>query len=189
MNCSKKKVRFMTSSTEKRSDENVCEYDENLSVLRSIPLFREVPLDSMQALAYLCKRMRYKQGDALFVQDDEDDKAYYIVEGEAQLMHRNTDGEHKVGTYAPGDFIGGLSLLSKTRRLFTLTAKTDLQCIILERRKLPSDPEKATAFLLAYGRAISQSVVDWEQSILAQAEASGAEDDILQKLRLGVSLV
>lgn len=178
----------MTSSTERKSN-GVCELDANLNLLRSLPLFQEVPIDTLRALAYLCKRMRYKEGEILFGQGDEDDKAYYIMEGEADLLHNTGDREHHVGGYGAGDFVGGFSLLADAHRLFTLKAKTPMQCIVLSRRRMPSDPEKASAFLTAYARAITLSVVDWEKHILDQAQASGHEDDILKTLRLGVSLL
>ncbi len=177
----------MTSSTEKQKSDGVCEYEQNLSILRDLPLFREVPLESMQALAYLCKRMRYKEGDILFGQGEDDSQAYYILEGETELLHTSGDAAHIVGGYGAGSFIGGLTLLADVRRLYSLRAKTNVYCIVLSRRKITSDPAKAGAFLQAYGRAITQSIVDWEHRMLQDAAGAGLEKE--SSIRLGVSLV
>lgn len=173
----------MTSSTEKAKSDVVCEFEQNLAILRDLPLFREVPLESMQALAYLCKRLRYKAGDLIFAQNEEDHQAYYFLEGEAELLRSANGEERVVGHYGPGAFVGGLTLLADVRRLFSLRAATGVHCIVISRRKLPSDPAKAGAFLQAYGRAITQSIVDWESALLAES------GDAAHPARLGVSLV
>lgn len=176
----------MTSSTENQKN-SVCELDQNLVILREVPLFREVPLESVQALAYLCKRMRYKEGDMLFTQGEDDDKAYYIVEGEAELLHEEGGVEHAMGTVEQGSFIGGLTLLAQMHRLYSLRAKTDLRCLVLSRRKITSDPAKAGVFLQALGRAVTRSIVDWERDFLESTKDIGL--DVKSTVRLGVSLL
>ncbi len=176
----------MTSSTESQKN-SVCEYDQNVAILRDLPLFREVPTQSIQALAYLCKRMRYKQGEVLFTQNEEDHQAYYFLEGKAELVYKDEHGETLVGHYEVGDFIGGMSLLADVRRIFTLRAVEDVACIVLSRRKIPSDPEKLGTFMLAFGRALTTSIVEWEQRHIQEAQQAGL--DIAKSLRMGVSLV
>ncbi len=174
----------MSSSTESQSNKKVCEYEANLAILRDLPAFREAPLDSMRALAYLCKRMRYKDGDLLFEQGEEDHQAYYILEGELELLR---DGK-VVGGYERGAFIGGLALLADAKRLFSLRAKTPVYCILFSRKKAPTDPEKAAAFLQAFSRAATRSVVDWEEATLRKLEEAGQELDS-DATHLGVSLL
>lgn len=175
----------MNSSMESQSNsDNVCEYEANLTVLRELPLFREAPLDAIRALAYLCRRMRYKAGDTLFNQGDEDHQAYYVLEGELDLLRDDC----VVGGYAKGVFIGGLALLADARRLFSLRARTPVYCIVLSRKKTPTDPEKAAAFLQAFSRATTQAVVDWESSLLRSLEKEGKGVQC-STMHLGVSLL
>ncbi len=175
----------MNSSMESRSNsENVCEYEGNLAILRELPQFREAPLDAIRAMAYLCRRMRYKAGDTLFIQGDEDHQAYYILDGELDLLRDN----RVVGGYAKGAFIGGLALLADARRLFSLRARTPVYCLLLSRRKTPTDPEKAAAFLQAFSRAAIQAVVDWETAQLLDLEKNN-KDFECSAMHLGVSLL
>lgn len=150
-------------------------------------MFREVPSDALQALAYLCKRMRYKQGEFIFTQNDEDDQAYYLLEGSAELIYQHNGVETLMRRHDKGEFIGGMTLLADVRRIFSLRVVEPVHCIVLSRRKVTADPEKAAVFLKTFGRALTSSIVDWEQRQINEALDAGL--DIATNLRVGVSLV
>jgi len=72
-----KKGCYMNSSMEKDETCLTCEFDKNLSILREIYFFSELPLDTLKVLAYLCSRENFKSGDYLFHQKD-DDAGHFI---------------------------------------------------------------------------------------------------------------
>ena len=77
----------MNSNTEKNEDGATSEYQENLNILRQIDFFSGLPLEATKVFAYLCIREKFKSGDFLFQQDEEDEQAYYIISGSARLLH------------------------------------------------------------------------------------------------------
>jgi len=78
----------MSSNLEKSNPGRSCEFQENLNILRQISIFSPLPLDSLKVFAYLCNRERFKKGDFLFKQDEDDGQAFYIISGEAVLVYK-----------------------------------------------------------------------------------------------------
>ena len=75
----------MNSFTGKSDGGDTSEFQEDLNIFREIYFFAGLPLDMLKLLAYLSTRDTYKPGDVLFEQGDEDDRAYFIIAGQATL--------------------------------------------------------------------------------------------------------
>ncbi len=110
-----------------------CELDQNLEILRQIPVFSGVPLDRLRLYAYLGKRICYPAGQFLFHQGELDDRGYIILCGRAQIIREYNDRFIILNELKEGDFFGGLALLAEIRRLFSCRAITDLECLTLDR--------------------------------------------------------
>jgi CRP/FNR family transcriptional regulator, cyclic AMP receptor protein len=155
----------MDSSTEQKL---ACssEYRNTIDLLMRIPLFSVMPPEAIKVLACMTATETFLAGDNIFVQDEIDEHAYYITEGEAELLLQTKKGEDRLRIYFPGDFIGGFSLLSTVKRLFSLRAKTDVQCIVLStecfQKTLHQFPEIAGDIL----REMAASVHQWEYRML-----------------------
>ena len=138
------------------------EYREQIDVLMRIPLFSVMPPEAIKVLACLSSREHFLANDSIFVQDEVDEHAYYIMEGEAELVLMTNKGEDKLRSYFQGDFIGGFSLLSAVKRLFTLRAKTDMRCLVVStecfQKTLAQFPEIAQDIL----REVAATVYRWE---------------------------
>jgi len=162
-----------------------CELDENLSILREIYFFSELPLDTLKVIAYLCVRENFKSGDYLFRQQDDDGRAFYVVVGEARLSHEDADGKVTIRDFGKGAFVGSLALLGNSRRLFSLQALTDTTCLILERQKFSKMMEQAPAIMPRVMQAVVGGIHSWEQKFLSQMDAGC--DKCKQKV--GVSVI
>ena len=110
-----------------------CELDVNLEILRSVPVFSEVPLQCLRVYAYMSRRIYYKAGSFLFRQGDMDDRGYIILSGRAQVVRELKESSILLDEFREGDFLGGLALFSNIRRLFSVRALTDLECLTLDR--------------------------------------------------------
>ncbi len=142
------------------------EYRTAIDLLMRIPLFSVIPIEAVKVLACLGQTESFAAGEAVFQQGETDDQAYYILEGEAELLLRTEEGEQKICGFGQGDFIGGLSLFSNMERLFSLKAQTDLCCLVFSadgfQKILKQFPEAAAEVL----REIASQVFEWEYRLL-----------------------
>lgn len=175
----------MSSNLEKNEGGTSCEYQENLNILRQIDFFSGLPLEATKVFAYLCSRELFKQGDYLFLQDDEDGRAYYVISGSARLVHRANGNETTIRDYHEGEFIGRLALMGRMRRLFTLQAINAVTCLTIDRAKftkaLGQFPEQMPKII----KVLVDNIYNWEKRFIANR--TGDCEDCMQKV--GVSLV
>ena len=163
----------------------VSEFQENLDILRQIYFFSGLPLETLKVFAYLCTRAKFKSGDYLFHQGEDDGQAFYILEGSAVLERADNGNANAVRTIALGQFIGGLTLLGKQRRLFSLRADTDTSCLILNREKFTKTIEQFPDLMPKIFKAVVNGIGEWEERFLSErAEQCGN-----CMANLGVSLI
>jgi len=175
----------MSSNLEKSNPGRSCEFQENLNILRQISIFSPLPLDSLKVFAYLCNRERFKKGDFLFKQDEDDGQAFYIISGEAVLVYKGETGGVEFTHYGADDFVGGLTLMGKVPRLFSLKALTDISCLVMHRDKFTKAIEQFPELMPRILHALVDRIYRWEKKLLADhAETC---NDCIKKI--GVSLV
>ncbi|MFV0422424.1 cyclic nucleotide-binding domain-containing protein [Oleidesulfovibrio sp.] len=161
-----------------------CEYDANVELLRSISIFRELPLDVIRSYAYLCERVRYMEGEYIFRQDERDSNAYIVVSGVLEAV-REVEGQvHSCKRYSAGEFLGSLALLAETRRLFSVRAAEPTVCLVLPRKKLLVDIQSAPEVAMRFMQALCQAVVEWEENILRNTPCCKEDSP-----EVGVSLI
>ncbi len=152
-------------------NKSTCEFQENLDYLRENAFFSSLPLENLKLFAYLFLRQLYQQGDLLFSQSEDDGQAFSIISGTAERIRTDGDRSRVLGEYGPGDFIGGLALLGKTPRLFSLQAKTDLICLVLTREKFSRVAAQFPELLPKAVQALVNRIHDWEARLLNQPAA------------------
>ncbi|MGD9302584.1 MAG: cyclic nucleotide-binding domain-containing protein [Desulfobacterales bacterium] len=173
------------SLLEKNNSTPSSEFQENLELLRQIYFFSGLPLETLKVFAYLCTREKFKQGEYIFSQEEDDGQAFYIISGQA-LLERNDNGKTTgVREYQNGDFIGGLTLLGETKRLFSLKSVAETTCLVLNREKFSKTIEQFPNLLIKICNAVAKSIDLWEERFLSdQGDQCG---DCLNSL--GVTLI
>jgi len=152
-------------------DENnectACELQDNLAILRETRFFSQIPLETLKVLAYLCNRDTFKNGEKLFRQGENDGQAFFILEGKATLLRKDDDaGEYAIREYGAGDFLGSLTLLGNSPRLFTLKATEDTVCLIITRQKFLRILDQFPDLTPRIFRAVTDSITAWEETFL-----------------------
>ena len=175
----------MNSSMENNETCPTCEFDVNLSILREIYFFSDLPLDTLKVLAYLCTREKFKAGEFLFHQKEDDGRAFYLVDGRARLFREDEKGQMVIRDFEKDTFIGSLVLLGNFRRLFSLQALTDMTCVVLERQKFSKMMEQFPAILPRILQAVVGSIYSWENQFLSQMD-EGCERC---RRKVGVSVI
>jgi CRP-like cAMP-binding protein len=147
--------------------------------------FSALSLEALKVFAYLFSREKFKPGDHLFHQDDNDGKAFYIVSGKAEVVREDERGETSLGEFAEGEFLGGLALLGDMRRLFSVRAQTELICLVITREKFIKAIEQFPELTPRVMETMVKRVRLWEKRLLL--EHGGLCDQCRKKV--GVSLI
>ena len=175
----------MNSSMERRQPSEFSEFQQNLELLRQMDFFSALPLEALKVFAYLFIREKFKPGDHLFQQDDNDGKAFYIISGTAEVVREDERGETTLGKLAQGEFLGGFALLGDMRRLFSVRVQTELMCLVMTREKFTKALEQFPALIPRVLETMVKRIRLWEERLLL---ASGGLCDQCRK-KIGVSLI
>ena len=173
------------SLLEKNNSTPSSEFQENLELLRQTYFFSGLPLETLKVFAYLCKREKFKEGEHIFRQDEDDGQALYIIDGRARLERKDNGEITNIRDCEIGEFIGGLTLLGNRHRLFSLRSVTDTTCLILNREKFLKTMEQFPDLMFKICNAVAQRIDTWEERFLAdRADQCG---ECMHKL--GVTLI
>ena len=173
------------SWSEKNKSSHSSEFEENLEILRQTYFFSVLPLETLKIFAYLCTREKFKQGEYIFRQEEDDGQAFYIVKGKANLERKDEGEISIVRDCETGEFLGGLTLLGETGRLFSLKSVTDTTCLVLNPEKFSKTMEQFPDLMMKICKAVAQSIDNWEKRFLTDRWDQCGEC----MERLGVTLI
>lgn len=100
--------------------------NEEVDVLRRIPLFQRVEAAKLKLLAFASERMVFDADQELFHQGDVPDACYIIIDGEAQVLVDSPGGPLRVAMVGKHDFVGEIGVLCDVPRTATVRASTRL---------------------------------------------------------------
>jgi hypothetical protein len=103
--------------------------EEQLALLRGIPIFAPLPATTLEQLATSLSPVRFTAGTPIFHQGDAGDRFYVIKAGEVEI---SVDGASPKVESA-GDYFGEIALLRNVPRTASVTARTDVELYALER--------------------------------------------------------
>ncbi|MBD8024987.1 MFS transporter [Microbacterium gallinarum] len=107
----------------RRMDGAVGALDDEVTLLRRVPMFRPLPLPTIEQLARGLEPLSVPAGETVVSQGDIGDRYYVIEAGEAEVRG---DGRI-VAELGPGDGFGEIALLRRTRRTATVLARSALR--------------------------------------------------------------
>ncbi|MDO4888620.1 MAG: Crp/Fnr family transcriptional regulator [Actinomycetaceae bacterium] len=109
------------------------------SVLKAVPLFKDIEAEDLEALGQLMSETSLKRGDSLFREGDEGDRLYIVTDGKVKLSHASDDGrENLIAVLGPGEIIGELSLFDLGARSSTVSAIAPTRLISLSHKDMMS---------------------------------------------------
>lgn len=105
--------------------------DERVERLRAIPLFMACSDKQLQFISRSVEDLDFKAGKVLCQQGKSGGEFFIVLSGEAEVER---DGK-VVDSIKVGDHFGEIALLDNGPRTATVTAKTDLRCLVLSPRQ------------------------------------------------------
>jgi CRP/FNR family transcriptional regulator, cyclic AMP receptor protein len=104
----------------------------DVSLLKSIPLFAEVPDDKLRKIAPFATTEEFAEGQIVVKEGGYSNHFYAIEEGTAKVER---DGRH-LADLGPGDVFGEQGLLEKQERSASVIATSRLRAIKIEHWEL-----------------------------------------------------
>jgi MFS family permease len=102
-----------------------------LKLLHSVPIFAALPAPALERVAQHAFAVSVAAGDAVIREGDDGDRFYVIRSGVAAVTRAGAP----VATLGPGECFGEIALLRDVPRTATVTARTELELLALERRR------------------------------------------------------
>lgn len=139
--------------------EERCELHCSLQLLREVPIFTGLAPEFFRVMAYLCERQVFGPEQVMLTMGESAEAAVILVRGNARIER----GERHIATVSKGLCVGGLALLGQFQWTYSLRAITEVECLLLPRRKiLPQFMAQPKALALV-ARELIGAVVDWDQ--------------------------
>jgi CRP/FNR family cyclic AMP-dependent transcriptional regulator len=104
----------------------------DVSLLKTIPLFAEVPEDQLRKIAPFAETDEFAEGQVVVKEGGYSNHFFAIEDGTAKVER---DGQH-IADLGPGDVFGEQGLLEKQERSATVTATSRLRVIKIEHWEL-----------------------------------------------------
>ena len=101
--------------------------DQEVEILRNIPLFAHIEPSKLKLMAFASERVTYAEGQSLFLEGEEGDAAYIIIEGTADVIVDGPGGAAlTVAQVTRNDIVGEIAILCDVPRTATVTATSEL---------------------------------------------------------------
>ena len=107
--------------------------NEEVELLRNIPMFANIEPSKLKLLAFTSERMAFKDGDVLFRQGEQGDSAYVIIGGEADVIVDTPKGPLTVAKLKRNDIVGEIAILCDVPRTATVKAASKLEAMVIAK--------------------------------------------------------
>src|SRR5262249_9279938 len=105
------------------------------SVLRQLPMFRDLAPEAPDQLCRYAKHTALKRGATIFAKDDPGDRFYAVISGTVKISITSPEGRNTIlHLIGPGQVFGELTVLDGGPRSADATANTNCEILAVDRR-------------------------------------------------------
>jgi CRP-like cAMP-binding protein len=131
--------------------------NEEVELLRSIPLFANIEPSKLKLLAFTSERLTFQPGQTLMRQGEMGDAGFLIVDGEADVIIETQDGTSlTVAQVGRNVFVGEIGILCDVPRTATIVATTEIDTVRISKdvfmRLVNEFPSMAVEFMRELAR-------------------------------------
>ena len=148
--------------------------NEEVEVLRRVPLFARIEPAKLKLLAFTSERLVYPAGSELFHQGDPGDAAYIILDGEADILVDSPGGEIVVAQAGRHDFVGEIAILVDIPRTATVRSRTDLSTLVVTKETFLEMAAEFPDVAIEIMRELAQRLADTTAQLTAARSAAGS---------------
>lgn len=125
----------MNSSRETNQSVPSSHIDDTLTILRRLPVFKNISLEMVKLYAYLSCKEEYKRGDIILRQGTPSDNLRLIVMGDVSITHTIGDREILLQKLSADslNYFGELALISEFDWFFSAYAWSDVSILSISR--------------------------------------------------------
>lgn len=146
--------------------------NEEVEILKGVPLFSKVEVAKLKLIAFTGERMNYAEGQELFHQGDVGDAMYVILGGTADVLLETPTGQIKVTELRKNSFVGDIAILCDVPRTATIRASEPLTTLKISKdmfyRLVSEFPQMAIEMM----RELAHRLEDTNQKLRAATEAA-----------------
>jgi CRP/FNR family cyclic AMP-dependent transcriptional regulator len=132
-------------------EEHTVTLQEEVELLRNIPMFANIEPSKLKLLAFTSERLTFGDGDLLFNEGDPGDSAYIIVDGSADVLINTPNGAITVAQFSRNDIVGEIAILCDVPRTASVKATTKLETMVISKdlffRLIMEFPQIAVAIM------------------------------------------
>ncbi len=100
--------------------------DEEVEVLKRIPLFSKIDKAKLKLLAFTSERVIFREGELICRQGETGDAAFIIIDGTADILISGNGSDIKVAEVGRNAIIGEIAILIDVPRTATVAATSEL---------------------------------------------------------------
>lgn len=126
--------------------------DGKVELLKKIPLFSRLDKHALQQVAQIADEIDLPAGKEMATEGDRGREFFVLLKGEAHV----TKGGRQINTMKEGDFFGEIALVTKMPRTATVTAKGDVDVLVITERAFDELLKKEPAI----GRAVAEALAE-----------------------------
>jgi CRP/FNR family cyclic AMP-dependent transcriptional regulator len=104
--------------------------DGKVELLKQVPLFSRLSKKGLQDVAQIADEIDLPAGKEMATEGDRGREFFVLLEGEAEV----TKAGQPINTMRKGDFFGEIALVTKMPRTASVTAKTDVEVLVITER-------------------------------------------------------
>ena len=141
--------------------------DQEVEILRRIPIFAKIDPAKLKLMAFASERMTYKPGQVLFKQGERGDAAFIVLKGTADVLINAADGPLRVASLSENEIIGEIAILCDIPRTATVQAETELITLRITAdlflRMLMDFPEMGVEVMRVLAHRLEQTTAQLRQ--------------------------
>ncbi len=146
--------------------------NEEVDVLRNIPLFANIEPSKLKLLAFTSERLTFPDGQELFHQGDMGDAAYIIIDGEADVTISTPTGEITVAKVGKNELVGEIAILCDVPRTATIRAVGEVTTLAISKdlffQLVAEFPQMAVEIMRELAHRLERTTVQLREAMSAR---------------------